>query len=66
MMPEESINAATINAAWAMGLEKETGSISKGKLGNVIITRKMNNLALIPYHFGANPVKHTIIKGKII
>lgn len=65
MLPEESINAATINGAYAMGLENETGSISRGKLANLIITQPMENLALIPYYFGRNPIKQTIVKGKI-
>ena len=65
MLPEETINAATINGAFAMGLERETGSITRGKLANLIITRPMRDLALIPYHFGRNPVQKTIVKGKI-
>jgi imidazolonepropionase len=65
MLPEEVINAATINGAYAMGLEKITGTISRGKRANLIITHKMDNLALIPYYFGRNPVKYTVIKGKI-
>ena len=65
MLPEESINAATINSAYAMGLENETGSISVGKAANVIITKPMDSLALIPYHFSKNPVERVVIKGKI-
>lgn len=65
MKPEESINAATINGAFAMELHHETGSISKGKLANLIITKPLDNLAQIPYHFGNHPVQKTIIKGRI-
>jgi len=65
MLPEESINAATINGACAMELQDETGSIAKGKLANLIITKPLSSLALIPYHFGNNPVQKTIIKGRI-
>jgi len=65
MLPEESINAATINGACAMELQDQTGSIAKGKLANLIITKPLSSLALIPYHFGNNPVQKTIIKGRI-
>jgi imidazolonepropionase len=64
MTPEESINAATINGAFAMELQDQTGSITKGKLANLIITKPLENITLIPYYFGNNPVKKTIIKGK--
>ncbi|HAQ36984.1 MAG TPA: imidazolonepropionase [Saprospiraceae bacterium] len=65
MLPEESINAATINGAYAMEMQDQTGSITKGKLANLIITKPLSSLALIPYHFGNNPVQKTIIKGRI-
>jgi imidazolonepropionase len=65
MLPEEAINAATINSAYAMGLENQTGTISKGKQANIIITRPLDNVAQIPYYFGRNPVKTAIINGGI-
>ena len=65
MLPEEAINAATLNSAYAMGVEKELGTISKGKTANLIITKEIPNYEFIPYYYGANKVKHTIIKGKI-
>ena len=65
MLPEETINAATINGAFAMGLENETGSITRGKLANLILTRPLRDLSLLPYYFGRNPVEKTIIKGQI-
>lgn len=65
MTPEEAINAATINGAYAMGLENEVGSITKGKLANLIITKPLHSFYQIPYEFGNNPVQTMIIRGKI-
>ena len=65
MLPEEAINATTINSAYAMGVEKELGTISKGKTANLIITKEIPNYEFLPYYYGANKVKHTIIKGEI-
>jgi len=63
MLPEEAINAATINAAFALGLEKELGSITRGKTANISITQPMESIARIPYSFGSNPVWKTLVKG---
>lgn len=66
MTPNEAINATTINSAYAMGLEKSHGKISLGKKANLIITKPMDNVALIPYSFGENSVETVILNGKII
>lgn len=66
MTPEESINAATINGAYAMGLSKTHGSITKGKKANFIITKPMGNYSEIPYNYGTNPVQKVVINGKLI
>lgn len=66
MTPEESINAATLNAAYAMGIENELGSIAIGKQGSIIITKEMPSLTYFPYSFGANLIDSLIIKGKIV
>lgn len=63
MLPEEAINAATINAAFALGLENELGSITRGKMANIIITHPMESIARIPYSFGSNPVWKMLVKG---
>ncbi len=63
MLPEEALNAATLNGARAMELEEEMGSIAIGKLANLIITKTLPNLASIPYHFGSDPVQSVILKG---
>lgn len=61
MLPEEAINAATLNSAYAMGIEEELGSISVGKKANVFITKPMPSLAFLPYSFGNNLVERVII-----
>jgi len=66
MTPEEAINAATINGAYAMGLENEVGSITKGKQANLILTKSINSYGFIPYSFGANQIEKVFIKGKEI
>lgn len=65
MTPEEAINAATLNGAYAMGVEKELGSIAKGKLANVFITKKIPSLAFLPYAFGSDLIETVLIKGKM-
>lgn len=66
MTPEEAINAATINGAYAMGLENEIGSITKGKQANLILTKPINSYGFIPYSFGANQIEKVYLKGKEI
>ena len=63
LTPEEAINAATINGAYAMGLEQELGSITKGKKANLILTKPINSIASIPYNFGSNLIEKVFIKG---
>ena len=66
MTPEEAINAATINGAYAMGLEKEVGSITKGKLANLIVTKPISSYASIPYNFGTSYVGEVYLKGTLM
>lgn len=65
LTPEEGLNACTLNSAYAMGISDIAGSITKGKLANLIITDPMDNLAFMPYYYGINKVSQMIIKGKI-
>ncbi len=65
MTPEEAVNAATINGAFAMQVEDTLGSISKGKKANVLITKKIPSLAYLPYCFGSNLIDTVIINGKV-
>lgn len=66
MLPEEAINAATLNGAFAMGVEKEAGSITIGKRANLIITKPIPSIAYIPYAFGTNLIDKVLINGKLI
>jgi imidazolonepropionase len=65
MLPEEAINAATINGAFAMGLQHQTGSIAVGKKADLIITKPIPSIAFLPYSFSSVHVEHTIVKGQI-
>ena len=64
MTPNEAINAATINGAYAMNLNEEVGSITKGKLANFFITKEIPSYNVIPYSFGNNQIEEVYIKGK--
>ena len=66
MLPEEAINAATINGAYAMEVEKETGSITVGKKANLIFTNPIPSLAYLPYSFGTNLIEKVMINGEFI
>lgn len=66
MTPEEAINAATINGAYAMGLSETHGSITKGKKANLIITKPISSYYQIPYAFGSNLIEDVLIDGQII
>jgi imidazolonepropionase len=66
MTPEEAINAATLNGAYAMGLSATHGSITRGKKANIIITKPISSLYQLPYAFGSNLIDTVIIGGKII
>ena len=65
MLPEEVINAATFNAACAMELQHQTGSITRGKKADLIITKAIPSLAYLPYSFSSNHIDKTIIKGDL-
>jgi imidazolonepropionase len=64
MLPEEAINAATINGAFAMELENEVGSITVGKKANLIFTKSVPSLAYLPYAFGSNLIDKVMIGGE--
>lgn len=64
MLPEEAINACTINGAYAMELQEVCGSITRGKFANLILTKKIPSLAYIPYSFGSNCIERVFVKGK--
>jgi len=66
MTPEEVINAVTINSAYAMGLSETHGSVAKGKVANVFITKNIPSYEYLPYAYGSNLIDKIILKGKII
>lgn len=66
MTPEEAINAATINGAYAMGLSETHGSITKGKKANLILTKPISSYYQIPYAFGSNLIESVFVEGKIL
>lgn len=66
MLPEEVIHAATINSAYAMGVENILGSITMGKKANVIITKPVPGYGFLPYAFGSDLIDAVILNGQII
>ncbi|WP_375251803.1 imidazolonepropionase [Dokdonia donghaensis] len=66
MTPAEAIVAATINGAFAMDVAKETGSITKGKKANLIITKPLPSYNAIPYHFGQHQIDKVIVNGEVL
>jgi len=66
LLPEEAINATTINTAYAMGVSKELGSIARGKKANVLITKEIPTYEYLPYYYGTNKVETVILNGEII
>ncbi len=66
MMPEEAINAVTINTAYAMGISETHGSIARGKVANLFITKEMPSLYYFPYAYGSDLIETVILKGEII
>ncbi len=65
MSPEETINAATLNSAYAMGIMDEAGSLVKGKKANFFITRKIPSIAYLPYAFGSDLVEKVFLNGEM-
>ncbi len=66
MTPEEAINAATLNGAYAMGISDSYGSITVGKKANVIITKPITSYYQLPYAFGSNLIETVLLEGKAI
>ncbi len=66
MTPNEAINAATLNGAFAMEVQQKVGSIEKDKIANLIITKKIPSIEYIPYAFGSDFVYKVILDGKVV
>jgi imidazolonepropionase len=65
MLPEEVINATTLNSAYAMGISDRLGSIARGKTANLFITSEIPNIDYLPYAYGSNLVETVILNGEI-
>ena len=66
MLPEEAINAATINGAYAMEVAENLGTITIGKKANLIFTKAIPSLAYLPYSFGSNLIDKVMIGGEFV
>jgi imidazolonepropionase len=66
LTPEEAINAATINGAYAMESSSDLGSITKGKKANIILTKAIPSFHYLPYAFGENCIDKVMINGEFI
>ncbi len=66
LLPEEALNAVTLNAAYALELEDELGSITRGKRAQFIITKAIPSLSYIPYHFAHNHIENVVINASLI
>lgn len=66
MLPEEVINAATINGAYAMGVDEKAGSITKGNVANIFITKEIPGYEFMPYSYGSDHIDKVILKGRIM
>lgn len=66
MLPEEVINAVTLNSAYAMGISETHGSITRGKVANVFITKEIPSYEFFPYAFGSDLIEKVILKGKVV
>ena len=66
LTPEEAFNAVTVNAACALGLQQEYGSITRGKAASVFITKPVPSIAYLPYAFGSQLIDKVILRGKVI
>lgn len=66
LLPEEALNAATINGAAAMGISREYGSIGKGMIANFFITDPIPSIAFIPYAYTTPIIRRVFLEGKEI
>ncbi len=64
LTPEEAINSVTVNSAYAMNLDHNVGSITCGKIANLIITKEISSYAYLPYAYGSDLIDTVILNGK--
>lgn len=66
MQPAEALHAATINSAWAMGLENFAGQLAVGRTANLLVTKPIPSISFIPYHFGETAIEKVMVNGNWI
>jgi imidazolonepropionase len=66
MTPEEVINAATINGAYAMGIHETHGSIARGKVANILVTTEISNYEFLPYAYTSNLIERVMLNGEFL
>ena len=66
MLPEEAINAATVNSSYAMGVGSTHGTITVGKTASLFITHPIPSYNYLPYSFGSDLIDTMIVEGEII
>lgn len=64
MLPEEVINATTLNSAYAMGVDQELGTIARGKRANLILTTPISGIEYLPYAYGSDLIEHVFLNGE--
>ena len=65
MLPEEVINATTLNGAYAMGISDRLGSITRGKTANLFVTTEVPNIDFLPYAYGSSLIETVVLNGEI-
>jgi imidazolonepropionase len=66
LLPEEAIHATTLNTAYAMGISEDYGSIARGKVANLFITKPIPGIEFMPYAYGSNKISKVILNGKLV
>ena len=66
LLPSEAVHATTLNTAYAMGISQDYGSIARGKVANLFITKPIPSVEYLPYAYGSNKVEKVILNGGIV
>lgn len=66
LTPNQALNACTLNTAYAMGISDMAGSVTKGKIANLLVTAPMNSLAFLPYSYQTPLIRKVIVNGEVL
>lgn len=66
LTPNQALNACTLNTAYAMGISDMAGSVTKGKIANLLVTAPMNSLAFLPYSYQTPLIRKVIVNGEAL